>query len=145
MEPVHLQALSQSIGMDLEGRTGGAVTLAVGMTDIFTGIPWFAELSSYFYQFVIMFEAVFILTAIDAGTRVARYLIQDFGGNVYKPLKRTNWVPGTILLVHLPALCGAIYCIQGYKLNLGIIWCIQSANGDHWSSMWSDDGIEGRR
>ncbi|MCS5503419.1 carbon starvation protein A [Lysinibacillus capsici] len=115
MEPVHLQALSQSIGMDLEGRTGGAVTLAVGMTDIFTGIPWFAELSSYFYQFVIMFEAVFILTAIDAGTRVARYLIQDFGGNVYKPLKRTNWVPGTIF-------ASALACFMwGYLLYSGDI------------------------
>ncbi len=115
MEPVHLQALSQSIGMDLEGRTGGAVTLAVGMTDIFTGIPWFAELSSYFYQFVIMFEAVFILTAIDAGTRVARYLIQDFGGNVYKPLKRTNWIPGTIF-------ASALACFMwGYLLYSGDI------------------------
>jgi len=115
MEPVHLQALSQSIGMDLEGRTGGAVTLAVGMTDIFTGIPWFAELSSYIYQFVIMFEAVFILTAIDAGTRVARYLIQDFGGNVYKPLKRTNWIPGTIF-------ASALACLMwGYLLYSGDI------------------------
>lgn len=82
MEPVNLATLSQSIGMDLEGRTGGGVSLAVGMTQIFTGIPWFSNLSSYFYQFVIMFEAVFILTAIDAGTRVARYLIQDFVGKL---------------------------------------------------------------
>jgi len=115
MEPVHLHALAESIGMDLEGRTGGAVTLAVGMTDIFTGIPWFAELSSYFYQFVIMFEAVFILTAIDAGTRVARYLIQDFGGNLYKPLKRTNWLPGTIF-------ASALACFMwGYLLYSGDI------------------------
>ncbi|MEY9971720.1 carbon starvation protein [Lysinibacillus sp. RC46] len=115
MEPVHLHALAESIGMDLEGRTGGAVTLAVGMTDIFTGIPWFAEMSSYFYQFVIMFEAVFILTAIDAGTRVARYLIQDFGGNVYKPLKRTNWLPGTIF-------ASALACFMwGYLLYSGDI------------------------
>ena len=121
METVHLQALAQSIGMDLEGRTGGAVTLAVGMTDIFTGIPWFANLSSYFYQFVIMFEAVFILTAIDAGTRVARYLIQDFGGNLYKPLKRTNWLPGTIG-------ASALACVMwGYLLysgDIGSIWAL---------------------
>ncbi|EON74337.1 carbon starvation protein A [Lysinibacillus sphaericus] len=115
METVHLQTLAQSIGMDLEGRTGGAVTLAVGMTDIFTGIPWFAEMSSFFYQFVIMFEAVFILTAIDAGTRVARYLIQDFGGNVYKPLKRTDWIPGTII-------ASALACFMwGYLLYSGDI------------------------
>ena len=69
--------------MNLEGRTGGAVTLAVGMTYIFTEIPIFATLASYFFQFVILFEAVFILTAIDAGTRVARYLIQDFLGEFH--------------------------------------------------------------
>ena len=82
--------------MDLEGSTGGAVTLAVGMASIFAGVEWFSHLTNYFYQFVIMFEAVFILTAIDAGTRTARYLIQDFLGNVYKPLRKrigyqANW------------------------------------------------------
>lgn len=82
MSTVHLPELSQEIGLDLEGRTGGAVTLAVGMTYIFTKIPWFENLAPYFFQFVIMFEAVFILTAIDAGTRVSRYLIQDFFGEL---------------------------------------------------------------
>lgn len=66
MNVVHLPELSGEIGLDLEGRTGGAVTLAVGMTYIFTGMPFFSHLASYFFQFVIMFEAVFILTAIDA-------------------------------------------------------------------------------
>lgn len=61
MSVVHLPELSQQIGLDLEGRTGGAVSLAVGMTYIFTAIPWFSKLASYFFQFVIMFEAVFIL------------------------------------------------------------------------------------
>ncbi|MBD8028371.1 carbon starvation protein A [Ureibacillus sp. Re31] len=121
MEPVNLAALSQSIGMDLEGRTGGGVSLAVGMTQIFTGIPWFSNFSSYFYQFVIMFEAVFILTAIDAGTRVARYLIQDFVGEVVKPLKRTDWLPGTIF-------ASALACfLWGYLLysgEIGPIWAL---------------------
>ncbi|MDN4492873.1 carbon starvation CstA family protein [Ureibacillus aquaedulcis] len=121
MEPVNLAALSQSIGMDLEGRTGGGVSLAVGMTQIFTGIPWFSGMSSYFYQFVIMFEAVFILTAIDAGTRVARYLIQDFLGDVVKPLKRTDWLPGTIF-------ASALACfLWGYLLysgEIGPIWAL---------------------
>ena len=72
METVHLDQLSEDIGMDLEGRTGGAVTLAVGMTYIFTEIPIFDKMASYFFQFVILFEAVFILTAINSGTRVAR-------------------------------------------------------------------------
>ncbi|WP_042353069.1 carbon starvation protein CstA [Bacillus massiliigorillae] len=117
----NLPALSKEIGMDLEGRTGGAVTLAVGMTYIFTGIKWFSHLASYFYQFVIMFEAVFILTAIDAGTRVARYLIQDFLGDVYKPLKKTDWIPGSIF-------ASALACfLWGYLLysgDIGSIWAL---------------------
>lgn len=121
MEVVNLPQLSQAIGIDLEGRTGGAVSLAVGMTQIFTGVPWFSQMSSYFYQFVIMFEAVFILTAIDAGTRVARYLIQDFLGDVIKPLKRTDWMPGTII-------ASALACFMwGYLLytgEIGPIWAL---------------------
>ena len=115
MTVVDLPVLSEAIGMDLEGRTGGAVTLAVGMAAIFAGVEWFSHLTSYFYQFVIMFEAVFILTAIDAGTRTARYLIQDFLGNVYKPLKKTDWMPGAIG-------ASALACIMwGYLLNSGDI------------------------
>jgi carbon starvation protein len=116
-----LPKLAKEIGIDLEGRTGGAVTLAVGMTYIFTGIPWFAKLSSYFFQFVIMFEAVFILTAIDSGTRVARYLIQDFFGEVYKPLKKTDWLPGSIF-------ASALACVMwGYLLfsgDIGSVWAL---------------------
>ncbi|MGJ7922526.1 carbon starvation CstA family protein [Neobacillus sp. LXY-4] len=97
METVHLDELSSEVGMDLAGRTGGAVTLAVGMTYIFTEIPFFRNLASFFYQFVILFEAVFILTAIDAGTRVSRYLIQDFLGDFIKPLKRTDSLPANII------------------------------------------------
>lgn len=96
MSVIDLPRLSQEIGIDLRGRVGGAVTLAVGMSSIFTKISWFRHLSSYFFQFVIMFEAVFILSAIDSGTRVARYLIQDFFGEFYAPLKRLNWLPGAI-------------------------------------------------
>ncbi|AOH56517.1 carbon starvation protein CstA [Peribacillus muralis] len=121
MEKVHLDELSEEIGMDLEGRTGGAVTLAVGMTYIFTEIPFFEKLASFFFQFVIMFEAVFILTAIDSGTRVARYLIQDFFGEFYKPLKRVDWLPGNIF-------ASALACfIWGYLLysgDIGSIWAL---------------------
>jgi len=115
MTVVDLPVLSEAIGMDLEGRTGGAVTLAVGMASIFSGIKWFSHLTSYFYQFVIMFEAVFILTAIDAGTRTARYLIQDFLGNVIKPLKKTDSMLGAIG-------ASALACLMwGYLLNSGDI------------------------
>ncbi|MCC2116899.1 carbon starvation protein CstA [Bacillus halotolerans] len=121
MDVVHLPELSREIGLNLEGRTGGAVTLAVGMTYIFTGIPFFSHLASYFFQFVIMFEAVFILTAIDAGTRVARYLIQDFFGEAYKPLKKTDWIPGSVF-------ASALACFMwGYLLysgDIGSIWAL---------------------
>ncbi|MCM2991166.1 carbon starvation protein CstA [Bacillus safensis] len=121
MSVENLPQLSKEIGLDLEGRTGGAVTLAVGMAYIFTGIPFFGHLASYFFQFVIMFEAVFILTAIDAGTRVARYLIQDFLGEAYKPLKRNDWVPGSVF-------ASALACFMwGYLLysgDIGSIWAL---------------------
>lgn len=121
MQVVELPKLADEIGINLEGRTGGAVTLAVGMTYIFTSIPWFAKLSSYFFQFVIMFEAVFILTAIDSGTRVARYLIQDFFGEFYKPLKKTDWLPGSIF-------ASALACFMwGYLLfsgDIGSVWAL---------------------
>ncbi|ULM96295.1 carbon starvation protein CstA [Peribacillus frigoritolerans] len=124
METVHLDELSEEIGINLEGRTGGAVTLAVGMTYIFTEIPFFDKLASFFFQFVIMFEAVFILTAIDSGTRVARYLIQDFFGEFYKPLKRVDWLPGNIF-------ASALACfIWGYLLYSGDI-----------SSIWALFGV----
>jgi carbon starvation protein len=121
MQVQELPKLANEIGINLEGRTGGAVTLAVGMTYVFTAIPWFAKLSSYFFQFVIMFEAVFILTAIDSGTRVARYLIQDFFGEFYKPLKKTDWLPGSIF-------ASALACFMwGYLLfsgDIGSVWAL---------------------
>ncbi|MEC2197771.1 carbon starvation protein CstA [Bacillus subtilis] len=121
MNVVHLPELSGEIGLDLEGRTGGAVTLAVGMTYIFTGMPFFSHLASYFFQFVIMFEAVFILTAIDAGTRVARYLIQDFFGEVYKPLKKTDWIPGSVFASALACLMWGYLLYSG---DIGSIWAL---------------------
>ncbi|MFJ8235726.1 carbon starvation protein CstA [Ureibacillus sp. NPDC094379] len=121
MEVVHLPQLEEEIGMDLEGRTGGAVTLAVGMSYIFAKIPWFYNLASYFYQFVIMFEAVFILTAIDAGTRTARYLIQDFFGNFYKPLKRVDWMPGAIFASALACFMWGFLLLSG---DISSIWVL---------------------
>lgn len=121
MDVVNLPALSEEIGLNLEGRTGGAVTLAVGMTYIFASLPWFEDLASYFFQFVIMFEAVFILTAIDAGTRVARYIIQDFFGEVYKPLKRVDWMPGNIFASALACLMWGYLLYSG---DIGSVWAL---------------------
>jgi len=89
-------------GETLSGRTGGAVTLAVGMsfilTDAFRGLGVAVEtLMKYWYHFAIMFEALFILTTIDTGTRIARFLLQEALGNLYAPFARTEWLPGSVL------------------------------------------------
>ncbi|UAL51826.1 carbon starvation protein CstA [Metabacillus dongyingensis] len=121
MDVVNLPMLSEAIGLNLEGRTGGAVTLAVGMTYIFTEIPWFSKLSSYFFQFVIMFEALFILTAIDSGTRVSRYLIQDFIGVFYKPMKRVDWIPGAVFASALACFLWGSLLFTG---DIGSVWAL---------------------
>jgi carbon starvation protein len=89
-------------GESLRGRTGGAVTLAVSMSMILTrAFDWadseLHDLMKYWYHFAIMFEALFILTTIDAGTRIARYLFQETLGKVYAPFGRANWLPGALL------------------------------------------------
>lgn len=97
MTPVNLASLSQMVQENVAGRPGGAVSLAVGMAYIFSGIPGMKGLMSYWYHFIIMFEALFILTTIDAGTRVARYIFQDISGKAIKPLADRKWVPGVII------------------------------------------------
>jgi carbon starvation protein len=91
-----IQELSRLVEQEIMGRPGGAVSLAVGMASIFSGLPGMAGLMAYWYQFALLFEALFILTTIDAGTRVARYLTQEMGGRFYAPLRRLNWTPGVI-------------------------------------------------
>ena len=89
-------------GESLRGRTGGAVTLAVGMSVVFTdAFQWLGiagdSVLKYWYHFAIMFEALFILTTIDAGTRIGRFLVQETVGRVYAPFARPDWLPGAIL------------------------------------------------
>jgi len=91
MQVQELPVLSQLVGEELAGSTGGGVSLAVGMAYIFEKIPFLNGLMSYLYHFIIMFEALFILTTIDAGTRVGRYLLQEAGGLIWKPLRDHNW------------------------------------------------------
>jgi carbon starvation protein len=89
------------------------------MASIFSAIPGMKGLMPYWYNFALMFEALFILTTVDAGTRVARFLLQELGGKVYKPLSRTGWFPGNIgssLLV----VCAWGYLI--YSGNISSIW-----------------------
>ncbi|NGM61500.1 carbon starvation protein A [Sphingobacterium sp. SGG-5] len=95
--PVDLDHFSEMIGVDLHGRTGGAVSLAVGMAHIFNKIPFMDDVMAYWYNFAIMFEAVFILTAIDAGTRVGRFFLQEMLGSAIPKFNDKNWIPGIII------------------------------------------------
>ncbi|MEK6684736.1 MAG: carbon starvation protein A [Nitrospirota bacterium] len=111
----HITELSRLVEVDVAGRPGGAVSLAVGMASIFSSLPGMKALMAYWYQFALLFEALFILTTIDAGTRVARYLIQEMGGQAYAPLKNLNWWPGAVLS------SGLVVFAWGYLISTGTI------------------------
>jgi carbon starvation protein len=95
--PARVTELSQLVEVNVAGRPGGAVSLAVGMASIFSALPGMAGFMAYWYQFALVFEALFILTTIDTGTRVGRYLIQEMAGRIYAPFRRINWLPGVLL------------------------------------------------
>jgi carbon starvation protein len=97
MNPVQLGALSQAVNEQVQGRPGGAVSLAVGMAYIFSAIPAMKGLMSYWYHFAIMFEAVFILTAVDTGTRVGRFFLQEMVGKFVPKFSEKKWIPGILL------------------------------------------------
>jgi carbon starvation protein len=115
----HIRDLSAMVGVDVVNRPGGAVSLAVGMASILGNIPGLKGLMPYWYNFALMFEAMFILTTVDAGTRVARFLVQEFGGYVYKPLARPSWLPGVILTSGLVVAAWAYLIFSG---NVSTIW-----------------------
>jgi carbon starvation protein len=119
MHPVNLETLSHEVGEVVAGRPGGAVSLAVGFAQIFTGIPGMAALMSFWYHFAIMFEALFILTTIDAGTRVARFLVQEFGGLFWQRFERTDWLPGTMISTALVVSAWGYFIWTG---NISTIW-----------------------
>ena len=116
---VNLDLFSREVGEKLAGRTGGAVSLAVGMAQIFRGLPGMDRLMGYWYHYAIMFEALFILTTVDAGTRVARYVLQELMGKVHKPFGNSAWWPGN-LLTSLLVVLGWGYLI--YTGNISTIW-----------------------
>ena len=121
----NLPELCRLVGLDVAHRPGGGISLAVGMAYIFSNIgQGLQHTMKYWFQFIIMFEALFILTTIDAGTRVARYILQDILGNLYKPLKQTDWIPGVILT------SGAVSFAWGYILYTGDV-----------SSIWPMFGV----
>ena len=110
-----VEALSQLVEVDVAGRPGGAVSLAVGMASIFSALPGMGSLMAYWYQFALVFEALFILTTIDTGTRVARYLIQEMGGRYYAPLRDMTWRPGVVVS------SGIVVGAWGYLIATGSI------------------------
>jgi carbon starvation protein len=115
-----LAELSALVGVDVQGRPGGAVSLAVGMASILGGLGgWMKGLMPYWYNFALMFEALFILTTVDAGTRVARFLLQEFGGLVYAPLARRSWLPGNLITSALVVTAWAGLIFSG---SISSIW-----------------------
>jgi carbon starvation protein len=119
LSTVNLDMFSREVGEKLAGRTGGAVSLAIGMAQIFRGLPGMARLMGYWYHYAIMFEALFILTTIDTGTRVARYVLQELMGKVHKPFGNSSWLPGNLITSFVVVL-GWGYLI--YTGNISTIW-----------------------
>jgi carbon starvation protein len=118
--PDELSAMERDVQESLRGRTGGAVTLAVGMARIFTqALPGLRGLIGYWYHFAIMFEALFILTTIDAGTRIGRFLVQEFLGRLWKPLGNLEWLPASMLATGLVVLGWSYFIWTG---SVDTIW-----------------------
>jgi carbon starvation protein len=117
--PSNIRQLTDAVDERVVGRPGGAVSLAVGMAQIFSAIPGMKGLMSYWYHFAIMFEALFILTMIDAGTRSARFVLQETLGKLYRPLARTNWLPGNLLTSLLIVVAWGYFLYTG---SIDTIW-----------------------
>ncbi len=117
VSPETLSQTATEVGeSSIIARTGGAPTLAVGMAYIFSNATAFlGGLQAFWYHFAIMFEALFILTTVDAGTRVGRFMLQDLAGNVYEPFRNASWLPGNLIT------SAVIVAAWGYFLVVGVL------------------------
>ena len=116
---VNLPALQAAVGENVTARPGGAVSLAVGMAQIFAALPGMRGLMAYWYHFAIMFEALFILTTVDSGTRVGRFLVQEFGGRAWSKLGDAEWLPGSLGATAFMVLAWGYFIWNG---SINTIW-----------------------